>query len=165
INNTDDFSNVNEVDQTKINFFCTYIKEDFELYSKYYPNKLEYCEIGYLTINQYLAGQNDLRINNNAKDIIIGNSNSLENNHLDVFEIIKDSNFNERVFVPLSYGIDQKYKSVVLSRGKELFNDKFYPLLDFMERDKYFNLLSGCSAAVFYHYRQQAMGNILALLY
>lgn len=165
IKKTDDFYSVYELAHKRIDYFCTYIKEDYDFFVGFYPNRFAYQEIGYSTINQYLAGQSNLRINLDARNIILGNSNSVENNHLDALEIINKSGFKERVFVPLSYGNNQKYKSVVLNRGKELLEENFCPILDFMERDKYFNLLSSCSTAVFYHYRQQAMGNILALLY
>src|SRR5690606_3599639 len=126
---------------------------------------LIYQEIGYFSIEQYLAGQNDLRVDSDAKDILVGNSNSLENNHLDVFDTIKRTGLKEKVFVPLSYGNNQKYKKTVLEEGRKYLGDNFQPLLDFMKREDYLRLLSGCSTAVFYHYRQQAMGNILALLY
>ena len=52
-----------------------------------------------------------------------------------------------------------------IKSGEKYFNSNFYPLLDFMPRDEYFELLSNSSTAIFYHYRQQAMGNIIALLY
>lgn len=165
IKKTDDFYTVYELTHKRIDFFCTYIKEDYNLFQKFYPNAIKYFEIGYFSINQYLAGQPDLRIGLDACNILVGNSNSLENNHLDVFEVLAKSNLPAKVVVPLSYGNDVKYKSVVLERGKKSLGEQFYPLLDFMDRDKYLNLLSNCSAAVFYHYRQQAMGNILALLY
>src|SRR5690606_1003332 len=165
LNKTDDFYTIYEQAQRRINFFCTYIREDYELYTNYYPNKLIYQEIGYFSIEQYLAGQNDLRVDSDAKDILVGNSNSLENNHLDVFDTIKRTGLKEKVFVPLSYGNNQKYKKTVLEEGRKYLGDNFQPLLDFMKREDYLRLLSGCSTAVFYHYRQQAMGNILALLY
>lgn len=165
INKTDDFYTVYEKAYKRIDFLCTYIREDYDLFTRFYPNSIEYQEIGYFSINQYLAGRSDLRITAKAKNILIGNSNSLENNHLDVFEVLKKCDLQGKVVVPLSYGNDQKYKAAVLNRGSKVLGKRFYPLLDFMDREKYLKLLSDCSVAIFYHYRQQAMGNILALLY
>lgn len=165
IKKTYDFYSFYELAHKRIDFFCTYIREDYELFLNFYPNKLKYLEIGYFSIFQYLAGQPDIRIIPTAENILVGNSNSSENNHLDIFQAIKEVDFHGQVFVPLSYGDDQKYKSFVIRKGTEFLKEKFNPLLNFMNRAEYLELLSGCSTAIFYHYRQQAMGNIIALLY
>jgi uncharacterized membrane protein len=91
----------------------------------------------------------------------------LENNHLDVFHILKlkKSIENIKLVVPLSYGNNIKYKKEIIKKGTKYFKESFVPLLDFMPRAEYLELLSNCSTAIFYHYRQQAMGNIIALLY
>ena len=34
-----------------------------------------------------------------------------------------------------------------------------------MERKQYLDILMSCSVGIFYHYRQQAMGNIIAMLF
>ncbi len=165
INKTDDYYSVYELAHKRIDYFCTYIKEDYELFQNYYPNKLKYIEIVYFSIGQYLVGQSNLRVSSTAKNILVGNSNSVKNNHLDVFKTLKENNFKGKVIVPLSYGNDTKYQTMIIEKGRKLLNDKFLPLLDFMQRDEYLKLVSECSVAIFYHYRQQAMGNILALLY
>ncbi|WP_432673082.1 TDP-N-acetylfucosamine:lipid II N-acetylfucosaminyltransferase [Flavobacterium sp. SM2513] len=165
IKKTDDYYTIYEKAHSRIDFFCSFIYEDFELFSRHYQNKLLFQEIGYFSISQYLVGQNDLRINIKARNVLVGNSNSLENNHLDVFKILSKNAFLGDVIVPLSYGKADFYKETVLLEGKSLLKEKFHSLLDFMDRSAYLNILSDCSTAVFYHYRQQAMGNILALLY
>src|SRR5690606_19822669 len=95
------------------------------------------------------------------------NSNSLENNHLEVFDLLKNVELptEMNLIVPLSYGNDVNYKTTVLGIGENLFGHRFLPLIHFMTREQYMDTLATCSAAVFYHFRQQAMGNILALLY
>ena len=70
-----------------------------------------------------------------------------------------------KIFVPLSYGPNEVYKEEVIKRGTTLFGNSFVPLLDFMERTVYIDILASCTTGVFYHYRQQAMGNIIAMLY
>lgn len=165
IKKSDDFYSIYEKAHKKIDFFCSYIKEDFDLFIKYYPNKLIYQEIGYFTIKQYLSGQIDLKITSTASNVLIGNSNTTENNHLDVFDFLYKQDFKKILIVPLSYGVDNNYKTVTVEKGKVLFGENFVPLLDFMDREAYLTMLSNCSIAIFYHFRQQAMGNILALLY
>lgn len=153
----------------RIKYFLSYIQEDYSYYSNFYPNKLLYINSTFSTINQYLAGNKELIIDNSAGNIVIGNSNSPESNHLDVFEILyKNTNVleNVNIYVPLSYGVGtDSYINHIISTGKKLFFDRFVPMLDFMDRTEYLNVLKSCSVGIFYHYRQQAMGNIIAMLY
>lgn len=151
----------------KINFFSTYIKEDFNYFMKFYNKKhLSFSETAFSTIDQYLAGNKNLRINEHATNIIVGNSNTIECNYLDVIcelEKRKDK-FNKAYFV-LSYGKNDSHKKEVITKGKKNLVEKFHPLTDFMPREKYIKMLQSCSVGIFNHYRQQAMGNIIALLY
>ena len=40
---------------------------------------------------------------------------------------------NIKLFCILSYGGNEEYKKQVIGRGSELFKDKFFPILNFME--------------------------------
>ena len=68
------------------------------------------------------------------------------------------------IFCPLSYG-DKDYIKKVRATGTQIFGDRFVLLLDFIQFDKYVNLLNTMNIAVMNHDRQQGMGNILTLLY
>ncbi|MGH2623946.1 MAG: TDP-N-acetylfucosamine:lipid II N-acetylfucosaminyltransferase, partial [Sphingobacterium sp.] len=50
-------------------------------------------------------------------------------------------------------------------KGYDLFGDCFTPLTSFLSRDAYLSVIKDCSVGIFYHYRQQARGNIIAMLY
>jgi dTDP-N-acetylfucosamine:lipid II N-acetylfucosaminyltransferase len=150
----------------KVKYFCSYVEEDFNFFSLYYPNRLKFLYAAFNSIDQYLAGNNNLIIFDDAVNILVGNSNTPECNHIDVFDQL--SLFKEvsnLIYVPLSYGDDEKYKHAVINHGNKQFGNRFVPMLDFMDRVKYINILQSCSVGVFYHYRQQAMGNIIAMLY
>lgn len=151
----------------KVNYFVTYLEEDYQYFSKFYPNNFKFVNSTFSTIDQYLAGNQNVEIHEKAANILIGNSNSAESNHLDAFNIIKKFGFLEdaKIFVPLSYGPNEIYKEEVIKTGRMLMGTSFVPLLDFMERSDYIDILASCSTGVFYHYRQQAMGNIIAMLY
>lgn len=149
----------------KVNYFSTYLEEDYTYFSKHYSNNLQFINCAFTSIDQYLAG-NDGYIKAEASNIIIGNSNTPESNHLDVIDKLKHKKLSSsKVFVPLSYGENDAYRKTVIKEGKICFGDRFEPLLIFMERPQYLNILMSCSVGVFYHYRQQAMGNIIAMLY
>lgn len=152
----------------KVNYFVSYLHEDFFYFSKYYKNNFTFIYCPFSTIDQYLGGSKSLTIDKNATNILIGNSNALESNHLDAFQIIskvQDVKVNHKIYVPLSYADDEKYKNFVLKAGSDLFGDSFSPLLSFIDRIEYIKILQSCSTGVFYHMRQQAMGNIIAMLY
>ena len=52
----------------------------------------------------------------------------------------------------------------VIDAGKQIFGDKFQPLIEFMPFKDYLELLGKIDIAIFNHNRQQAMGNITTLL-
>lgn len=152
----------------KVNFFVTYLKEDYDFFSKHYHNKLQFLYSPFSTIDQYLAGTKETSLYESANNILLGNSNSIESNHLDVFQILKSQKVhidNAKIYTPLSYGEDIIYKQEVMNIGNLVLGNSFVPILDFMKRDDYITMLKSCSIGIFYHYRQQAMGNIISMLY
>ena len=98
-------------------------------------------------------------------NILVGNSATKTNHHIEVFEKLrKYRTENIKVYVPLSYG-SNSYAESVISEGKRIFGDKFYPMTKFMEKEQYFRFLMTIDVAIFANDRQQALGNIVALLY
>lgn len=151
----------------KIDYFITYIREDFDYFSKFYKIKnLRFLESPFSTIDQYLAGNNKLRVCEDAKSIIIGNSNTLESNYLDVISKLQEKkDLVNKIYCLLSYGNNNEHKQEVINEGKKQLGDQFHPITVFMTRENYMEILQSCSVGIFFHYRQQAMGNIIALLY
>ena len=102
--------------------------------------------------------------NKSEKRILVGNSATKENHHVEVFKLLKRfEGENVKVFVPLSYG-NMKYKEEVIKKGKEILGDTFVPIEDYMEKKEYYKLLSSMDVGIFNNDRQQAMGNINAML-
>ncbi|MBZ4191521.1 TDP-N-acetylfucosamine:lipid II N-acetylfucosaminyltransferase [Niabella beijingensis] len=150
----------------KIDYICTYIKEDVDYLAKYYPNRMQFLQTSFSSLDQYLAGFKNIQLNHNATNILVGNSNTYECNHLDAFEILNLNPVSQiaKIIIPLNYGQNDFYKKQIIEQGKALFAN-FHPLLEFIQRSVYVELLQTCSTGVFYHYRQQAMGNIIPMLY
>ena len=97
--------------------------------------------------------------------ILIGNSADPSNKQLEIFEkLLKFKNENIEIITPLSYG-NTEWAKYVVQKGKELYGDKFKPLLKFLPPEEYAQVLNSVDIAIFNHDRQQALGNILALLY
>jgi hypothetical protein len=147
----------------RIGHFVTYIQGDYELAQQWYGAKGEHHNCLMYPSNLYKeyvlpSKQGD------AVNIMVGNSADPTNNHAEVFEKLKPyKDQNIQIFCPLSYGLIE-YAERMAKLGKELFGDKFTPLLDFMPFEKYLELLGNIDIAVFAHKRQQAMGNLISLL-
>lgn len=93
-------------------------------------------------------------------NIIIGNSASPFNNHLDLWNSIEKYVPSDReVLIPVSYGGDMSYVANIKSRiSSEKCHIRF--IENYMSRDDYWKLLDSCSYAIYGSVRQHAMGNI-----
>ena len=91
--------------------------------------------------------------------IIIGNSRNRFNNHLDVIQMIKDSNSESyRYEMPFNYGEESRYTEAVRKAASEI--QGLHIINDFMPLEEYSSIFQKASAFVFNAYRQMAMGNI-----
>lgn len=96
--------------------------------------------------------------------ILVGNSSTKTNNHIEIFnKISKFKNNNIQIVCPLSYG-DFAYRENIIKTGKSIFGNKFIPLTKSIKKYNYINILNNCDIAIFYHERQQAVGNIQFLM-
>ena len=91
--------------------------------------------------------------------ILLGNSATKENHHIDILHKLKKWNEQIEVICPLSYG-DKQYAEEVIREGKNLFGERFKGITEFLELQNYIDLLASCSVAIIACDRQQAMGNI-----
>ncbi len=141
----------------------TYIPGDVELARKWYGATGENHECLMYLSNVY----NTLEVSNTQSDTIniqIGNSADPSNNHIEILgKLLPFKDKNIQIYAPLSYG-DKAHAKEVVSKGKELFGDKFLALTDFMPFEQYLKFLGSIDIAVFNHKRQQAMGNTITLL-
>lgn len=147
-----------------IDYFSSPVPEDFELVKascgeNWHAN---YLQINYGSVEEtFMRGANATTGN----DILVGNSATPTNNHLEIFEALSNTNLRQRrVIVPLSYG-DSAYRDLVLAVGNELFGNRFVPIVNFISLDEYNELISACAVAVMGHRRQQAIGNTATMLY
>ncbi|MBT8408145.1 MAG: TDP-N-acetylfucosamine:lipid II N-acetylfucosaminyltransferase [Alphaproteobacteria bacterium] len=99
-------------------------------------------------------------------DILIGNSATPSNNHLDVLEQMRGLDMTGRkIVLPLSYG-DEACARAVADHALSLFGAPHLEILrDWMPIEAYNKVLDRCGIAVMNHVRGQAMGNISSMLY
>ncbi len=147
----------------RLGHFITHIRGDYELAQKWYGAKGVWHECFMYPSNLYQESP----VQNTPHEginILLGNSADPSNNHIDALEKIRwYATENVRIFCPLSYG-NADYGKNVAKYGKAIFGDKFIPMFDFMQFEKYKKLLSKIDIAIFNHDRQQGMGNTNTLL-
>lgn len=116
----------------------------------------------YVTLETYFPALSTLKTQTEQKKLLLANSATFTSNHLDFVENFRDEllEINPDIIIPLNYG-NLKYANFltqIFTRDKTL---KFFPLSQYLPFDEYQKILSGCSAMVFNHIRQQGLGNLL----
>lgn len=161
-------SKLNELFRKKVikNFgsLSTQVEGEVDLARKWYGAKGEYKYSFLYLSNIYKDCNREVEKEYGKRYIQIGNSAAVTNNHKEVFEkLVKYKDEDIKIIVPLSYG-DEDYKNEIIKLGINMFGEKFVPITDFMDSDKYIDLLNKIDVAIFNHNRQQALGNITTLL-
>lgn len=155
----------------KIPDIAGFLEGDFRIITRVYKTKARYHQVVYPIPAWFELIENDYpEIKKEGKstlNVLLGNSASKTNLHLEALSILSRYNQeNLAILCPLSYGIKQKsYLQEVISAGKNFFGDRFRPLTEFMDPARYQELLNGTDIAVMNHNRQEALGNIISLLY
>lgn len=108
--------------------------------------------------------KNNMGLVVSGNNILLGNSASSSNNHLEMIDILSNFSLDDsKVFTPLSYG-DKTYAAKISSIGAKKLKHNFVALRDYMTLSEYNITVSSCSIVIMNHYRQQAVGNIMAML-
>lgn len=143
-----------DFDILKRNFMTKAKRYDFS-----YPNFVDFVHLTPIYSKRVIDYQHQTTI-------LLGNSANPSNQHIELIDMIapyKDENI--KVIMPLSYGGFQPYIDGIVKLGKETFGDKFTPILNLLDLKQYADLLADVDIALFNNLRQQAVGNIIALLY
>lgn len=98
--------------------------------------------------------------------ILIGNSRDPSNEHIEALQLIsRYKEENIKVYVILSYGdCPLGYVENIDRIGKSLFGEKYIAIKHMMDLKAYQEFLSTIDVMVCNHRRQQAWGNLLAIL-
>ncbi len=152
-----------------------YLKK-IDYYSHFMPEEIEFVEQQtgiskpmlwhtYAMLEDYIeAPIFDQKCTENG-NILIGNSSSFTSNHLEVFAFLRNINIHEKqIIVPLGYG-NGAYRKFIVKKGNKFFGNTFFPLVDFIQKEQYHELLLGCSVMILNHRKQQALGNIVSALW
>lgn len=96
-----------------------------------------------------------------AKNVLVGNSLTYTNNHLDILDILIKRDLGERkIILPVSYGDAFGGCSDVLKRVSNFKIENAIWLNGFLPISEYKTIICSVSHAIYGHIRQQAMGNV-----
>lgn len=99
------------------------------------------------------------------KVILLGNSATAENNHIEMINRLQQiDNGKFAIVCPLSYGCNN-YAKQIIDYGKKVFSERFLPVTEFLDTKKYFELIQSVDIVIMNHIRQQAGANISAAIY
>lgn len=150
-----------------IKHIVTNIDGDYELARKWYHTEAELLYLGGLAYPYNSSEIEELQIAEKQalKYILLGHSASISNNHLEALDYMKKQDDGSiEIICPLSYGGPKRYVEQVMKKGRELFGERFQPLVDFMPLEEYNNILKRVDVAFFFHRRQEAFNNTITLL-
>jgi hypothetical protein len=145
----------------RVDLFCPVMDVEYRLVRQHQPGfKARYLRWNYGTAEDDF-GPGGPVAEAPGPDLLVGNSATPTNNHLELFESIrKQVNLDgRRLVAPLSYG-DSVYGRAVARRGQELFGHAFVALTDYVDKAQYIDTLSRCGTLVLNTLRQQALGNV-----
>lgn len=148
--------------------FASWITEDCRLANKWYKAEAINMPVAYYDdelVKVLLSLEKMPKKHTNKVKILVGNSATKSNNHIEVLDFLKKwAEDNIEIYAPLSYG-DTSYGNEIQAIGESYFGQRFKAIRTYMSRQDYFSLLNEMDVVIFNHDRQQALGNIVALLY
>lgn len=139
---------------------------DIKLFKDTYGEKQTY-EFGYLYPGLY--GEN-IRLTKKQDPplIIVGNSGDKENRHLEVLDILskKSDITSYRILLPVAYNLQKEYENELIQGIKKLGLESIVKMhKEFIQPDKYIEIMSSATFFIAAHNRQQAIGNTLGSIY
>lgn len=148
---------------SRIDFLACVFVEEYWSQQRILNQKKDFLKFCYYSID-FMVNVLE-KINENKFLIQIGNSATPTNNHLDVFDKLQKIKFeNSTLFIPLSYG-EKWYVECIKNESLKLTNHKIEFVEELIPLETYNKKLSQVKIAIFNTRRQQAVGNILALLF
>lgn len=148
----------------RVNYFAHYLEEDYDIIKKATGFKAKYIPFHYAPTEAIVPKNTGLN-NSSSGNILLGNSDSITNNHFEAINYLKQIPLgNRKVFCPLSYEYNE-YVDTVAEYGKKILPENFIPIINFLPKAEYDIMLSGISVAIMNHNRSQAFGNIMGLLW
>ncbi len=126
---------------------------------------LQHLPYSYFTLED-LIGRELYSRQPSGHNILLGNSATILNNHIDIIRRLERLGLSDgtKVITPLSYG-SPWVRNIIQKYGRHHLGINFMPLTDFMPRSEYNSLVMSCSSFITNHHRPNAFGNVLTCLW
>lgn len=145
----------------QIDYIVPVMPGDFNLITESYEVKFILHHLNYVNP---LVGQDSFK-GINGKNILLGNSASFTNNHLEAIDQISRIDIGSRkLIIPLSYGNQDIADYVSKYANNKLGEEQVIILKDFIPFSEYNEMLNSCEIVIMNHLRQQAVGNVVQSL-
>ena len=147
----------------RVTHFSAPIQDDFAVArSAHRGLNAEYLQINYTDVEQVVNATGPRAL---GRNILLGNSAAPTNNTLEAIARLARVPLGDRlVYAPLGYG-HPTYRRAVVTAGKAVWGDAFRPLEAFMPLHEYLGVVQSCGVVVMNHWRQQAVGSLVAALH
>jgi dTDP-N-acetylfucosamine:lipid II N-acetylfucosaminyltransferase len=144
----------------QMDYCATWVDQDIELAKRFNP-ALKSMYFNYYT--KELMNFGEIKNNSiNKNRIFLGNSANYSNHHIEALKYLYEINFSGEIICPLSYSGAGVYVDNIVELGREMFGDRFIPLLNFISLQEYQEIINSCGIVWMNHIRQQAAGNLFA---
>lgn len=152
----------------KVNYCLTGIGEEYEYAKSYLANEnIKHLWYTYYSIEETVGDLMSARTS--GDNLFFCNSAAIENNMFDaIINLARHKNRsligNRKIIMPMGYG-EPWIKNAIVKIGSFLFPNTFYPIVDFLPRKEYNELLLQCSTIILPYYFPAGQGNILTALW
>ena len=143
----------------RVDYISTVLPIEYDMLRKNTGTRAQYFPFQYSSRKKT---QDVPQMSKNADSILVGNSATMTNNHLDILSLLEQRGITNVIQMPLSYG--DKYYAGYLMQVTESSKMKINVISDFIEKGEYASFLTHCRALVLGCIRQQALGNIIMML-
>lgn len=149
----------------RIKHYVTYIESDYKNAIKKFRSKSIYRNCLMYTSNIFQDDLQNIQVKQSNFNVLVGNSASLTNKHLDALNILKPYSEDEvNLIIPFSYGGTSEYRERVKQEYKKYFGNKVLFLDNLLTYKQYREILNSTDLVIFSQQRQEGMGNLISLL-
>lgn len=143
----------------RVDYISTVLPIEYDMLRKNTGTRAQYFPFQYSSRKKT---QDVPQMSKKADSILVGNSATMTNNHLDILSLLEQRGITNVIQMPLSYG--DEYYAEYLKQVAASSKLKINPILNFMEKEEYMSFLTHCKALVLGCVHQQALGNVLMML-
>ena len=145
-----------------IDNFYSFLEQDFKNVFKNIPDaKCNYSFLSFLSIEQVTKG---VELKAMSLEVLVGHSPNPSLNHAEILDKLYSFSFTGKLLIPQEFG-EEAYKIAIKQKAKFLFNDKVTLLEKRLPLQEYNERLSSVGFAIFNFKTQEALGNILFLIW